>query len=147
VYEAHLLKAFMLWLSSGPLPAGYTRASYEWVSEVLIGFDPAGGGSNRAFAANGWNENSLFFQMTYGLGGDHNLAGLALADGGINGRKVVFFEGGNPDDRLQTTNLQTRLMHRNVRLPFSDSHTIPALLCYPKSPLFRSMPGCQLTIM
>ncbi|KAL2817250.1 hypothetical protein BDW59DRAFT_166064 [Aspergillus cavernicola] len=119
VYEAQLLKAFMLWLTSSSLPTGYTPASYDWVSEVLIGFDPAGGGNNRAFAANGWIENSLFFQMTHGLGGDHNLAGLALADGGINGRKVAFFEGGNPDDRLQATNLKTRLMHRNTAGVFS----------------------------
>ncbi|KAL5040878.1 hypothetical protein BDW71DRAFT_212673 [Aspergillus fruticulosus] len=119
VYEAHLLKAFMLWLTSGPLPAGYSPASYDWVSEVLIGIEPAGGGNSRAFAASSWVEGSLFFQMTYGLGGDHNLAGLVLADGGINGRKVAFFEGGNPDDRLQATNLQTRLMHRNTAGVFS----------------------------
>ncbi|KAL6232551.1 hypothetical protein BDW75DRAFT_242830 [Aspergillus navahoensis] len=119
VFEAHLLKAFMLWLTSGSLPTGYTPASYDWVSEVLIGFDPAGGENNRAFAANGWVENSLFFQMTHGLGGDHNLAGLALADRGINGRKVAFFEGGIPDDRLQVTNLKTRLILRNTAGVFS----------------------------
>lgn len=56
--------------------------------------------------------------MTYGLGGNHNKPGLALAYNGINGRKMAFFSGGirggNVDASNDVSNLATRKRHRNV---------------------------------
>jgi chitinase len=113
-----MLKVFMLWLIKGPHPTGYTAASLDWVSNVIIG------GINPTSTIvpprdMNWDADTAFFQMTFGLGGDHNPGGLALAQKGMNGRKQKFFEGGTPDSRNSFNNLQTRLGHRNTAGVFS----------------------------
>ncbi|KAF7870544.1 hypothetical protein EAF04_004288 [Stromatinia cepivora] len=118
IYEVQLLKRFMQFLIDGPLPTGYTPATNEWVSEVLIGFPSATGG-NRAHVAPEWGQGSLFFEMTMGLGGNHNKAGLVLAYKVMNNRKETFFEGGNIDSRPKASNLASRREHRDVAGVFS----------------------------
>lgn len=114
IYEVQLLKRFMEFLINGALPNGYTHASYQWVSEVLIGFTSATG--NHAHKAQGWRGDSLFFEMTFGLGGNHNKGGLVLAYKVMNNRKETFFEGGDIDSRPRASNLASRREHRDVSL-------------------------------
>jgi chitinase len=40
VYEAQLIGRFFRWLVDGRMPAGYTKPSYQWVDEVLLGLGP-----------------------------------------------------------------------------------------------------------
>lgn len=64
-------------------------------------------------------ESCLFFQMTHGLGGNHNKAGLAIAYGAMNQHKKTFFEGGTPNSRPDQNNLRSRRGHRAVYGVFS----------------------------
>jgi chitinase len=101
-----MLKDFMLWLIKGPHPTGYTAASLDWVSNVIIG------GINPTSTIvpprdMNWDADTAFFQMTFGLGGDHNPGGLALAQKGMNGRKQKFFEGATLDSGITINNIQT----------------------------------------
>lgn len=111
-----MLPIFMEWLYTGPLPGGYTAPTHDWVSNVLIGMNP---GQVTPHRAPGWVEQSTFFEMTHGLGGDHNPGGLALADKGMNGRKEHLFAGSTISPDVEANNLATRKMHRNTAAVFS----------------------------
>lgn len=106
----------MEWLIAGPHPGGYTAPTRDWVSLVLIGMDKA---KVTPYKGNGWWEDSVFFQMTVGLGHNNNVGGLALADKGMNGRKEVFFGGRTPNPSTLGNNLATRLNQRNHAAVFS----------------------------
>ncbi|KAI0523939.1 glycosyl hydrolases family 18-domain-containing protein [Xylaria bambusicola] len=116
IYEVQLLGIFWMWLIHGTMPAGYTNAGEDWVNDIVIG---GLGGQRSALRHSQWTENSLFFEMTHGLGGDHNPGGLALTWAGINGRKEVFFHGNMPASTNDDTNLKTRQKHRHTAAVFS----------------------------
>ncbi|EMD68575.1 glycoside hydrolase family 18 protein [Bipolaris sorokiniana ND90Pr] len=116
IYEVQLLPTFFEWLITGPLPGGYIAPTRAWVDYVLIGMDP---NIIAPHLAPGWVEQSLFFEMTHGLGGDKNLGGLALADKGMNGRKEHLFAGNTISSDNENNNLNTRKMHRNTAAVFS----------------------------
>ncbi|GAW17905.1 hypothetical protein ANO14919_073740 [Xylariales sp. No.14919] len=117
VYEVQLLGIFMRWLINGAMPAGYTNAGQDWVNDIVIG---GFGRTAQTPRHSQWVENSVFFEMTHGLGGDHNPGGLALAWAGMNGRKEVFFSSNsNPTSDNLRSNLLTRQNHRDTAGVFS----------------------------
>ncbi|KAH9428893.1 hypothetical protein MCOR02_010315 [Pyricularia oryzae] len=101
VYEAHLLTRFTELLidgNNGALPAGHAKASRQ---------------------SPGWKGSSLFFETTFGLGGNHNKPGLALAYKVMNNRKKTQFEEGTLDSRVSASNLQNRKDPRDIFGVFS----------------------------
>ncbi|KAI6592857.1 hypothetical protein MCOR07_006633 [Pyricularia oryzae] len=101
VYEAHLLTRFTELLidgNNGALPAGHAKASRQ---------------------SPGWKGSSLFFETTFGLGGNHNKPGLALAYKVMNNRKKTQFEEGTLDPRVSASNLQNRKDPRDIFGVFS----------------------------
>ncbi|KAJ3578860.1 hypothetical protein NPX13_g1706 [Xylaria arbuscula] len=80
IYEVQLLGIFMRWLINGAVPVGYTNAGEDWVHDIVIG---GLGGTRTPVRDPDWVENSVFFEMTHGLGGDHNPGGLVLTWGGL----------------------------------------------------------------
>lgn len=119
VYEANFITAFLTFLINGPLPAGYTTASRQWVSEVLVGVPTT------ANAIQIDNADSLFYDMTRALGGNGGGKDrLALLYGDINSKKRAFMQLNDVDQEDRSSNLASRRLHRNV-----SGHTHPLPLC------------------
>ncbi|KAG8160926.1 hypothetical protein KVR01_009190 [Diaporthe batatas] len=114
VYEANFITAFLEFLINGPLPAGYTAATRQWVSEVLVGVPTT------ANAVQIDNADSLFFDMTRALGGNGGgKSRLALLYGDINSKKRAFMQLNDVDQEDRSSNLASRRLHRNTYGVFS----------------------------
>ncbi|KAL2752063.1 glycoside hydrolase family 18 protein [Sodiomyces alcalophilus JCM 7366] len=113
VYEAQLIRSFFEWLLRGTLPVGYINPTHDWVSEVLFGCD-AVIPPNRVFKDSSWDQETLWGEMAMGLGGDDNPHLLALADKGMNGRKLHLFAGNSISSSNEASNQATRRAQRNL---------------------------------
>ena len=106
----------MEWLVKGPLPGGYKSPTKDWVADVLIGMNEQ---TIEPHTAPSWTEMSTLFQMTHGLGGNHNPGGLALLYKDVNGRKAHFFALNTLTSANEANLKRTSIMHRNTAGVFS----------------------------
>ncbi|KEY64330.1 hypothetical protein S7711_09875 [Stachybotrys chartarum IBT 7711] len=109
VYEAQLLVNFFVWLRDGNMPVGYDNPDAEWIEDVLLGV----GTGNRVFVASPWSQNNMWNELALGLGSDQEQGRLALAHGGMNGRKGILFRGQTVSAAIEGSNVLTRRAHRN----------------------------------
>ncbi|RGP78609.1 glycoside hydrolase family 18 [Fusarium longipes] len=112
IYEVQLVKMFMEWLAEKPLPAGYVRPSFAWVSEVVIGIEGQNG--LRPFKPSEYKTEDVWAEMVLGLPGNQNLDRLALCHKDVNGKKGKFFGGERPSAADEGDNKNTRIMQRNT---------------------------------
>ncbi|RDW92951.1 uncharacterized protein DSM5745_00273 [Aspergillus mulundensis] len=117
IYEAQTVKYFLEWLINGPLPGGYTTASREWVSEVLIGLAP---NTRAPFAASDWVDlggppTNLWERLFLNIGSDDKLEGLVIAEKNMNSVKNSFFGRKNPTTANDNNDESlTRNRHRST---------------------------------
>ena len=110
VYEAQLLAKFFTWLRDGSKrPDGYSAASDEWVSGVLLGI-PAPNYPPPFDAGKG---RELFFHVSRCLGGRGNEGDLALLTNAINKRKGQFFRGDAVDYQDNTGGMTGETIAKN----------------------------------
>lgn len=117
MYEAQTVKLFLEYLINGPLPTGYSTASRDWVSEVLIGLAP---NTRAPFVPQGssWGDTKTVWDRLFqNIGSDSKLDGLVIAEKKMNDRKNQFFKRAHLDPQNGSSEAKTRNTHRAVSIP------------------------------
>lgn len=116
------LRGAMQFSNLPPLPLGYTAATDQWVSGVLMGYVFPG---ITDFPVE--NSDNLFVAVTRDVGGSGGgESRMALVHQGINSAKRTFFQLGTPD-ALRTGIRETKVYQRSVSpvLPLLVACTSP----------------------